>query len=265
MNNPLTLRAAPEAVVRRTFALEDITIRAGGDGRTVEAYASVFDVPATVSDFEGNGYVETIRRGAFERTIAQRGDRMQVIYNHGLDIYGTPAAEFSMPVGVALEMREDARGLFTVTRYSKTPLADQILELIKDGAIRAQSWGGRWVRSDKAAPYRAGQAVVRFEAAMREYGPTPFPVFQDAAILGVRSVPTLAAELVSLSPEERAELAQLISGTPNPDPAATGTASTDSPTNGTDSESQPAATTPADPTPELELRKRQLALSKETQ
>lgn len=258
--NRLTLRAAPDAVVRRTFALDDITIRSGGDGRTVEAYASVFDVAATVSDFEGSGYVETIRRGAFERTIAQRGDRMQVIYNHGLDIYGTPTAEFSMPVGVALEMREDARGLFTVTRYSKTPLADQILELIKDGAIRAQSWGGRWVRSDTRAPYRAGQPVARFEAAMREYGPTPFPVFQDAAIIGVRSVSSLADELVSLSPEERAELALLISGTPNPDPAAPGTAGTDPPNPSTDPE-PPEATTPADPTIELELRKRQLALT----
>lgn len=257
----MTLRAAPDAVVRRTFALEDITIRAGGDGRTVEAYASVFDVAATVSDFEGSGYVETIRRGAFERTIAQRGDRMQVIYNHGLDIYGTPTAEFSMPVGVALEMREDARGLFTVTRYSKTPLADQILELIKDGAIRAQSWGGRWVRSEGRAPYRPGQSVIRYEAAMREYGPTPFPVFQDAAIIGVRSVSTLATELVSLSPEERAELTQLISGTSNADPAATGTATTDSSTTSTDSGPPPAATTPADPTHDHELRRRQLALS----
>ena len=256
-----TLRAAFDVMVRRTFALEDITIRAGGDGRTVEAYASVFDVEATVTDFEGAGYVESIRHGAFERTIAQRGDRMQVIYNHGLDIYGTPTAEFSMPVGVPLEMREDARGLFTVTRYSKTPLADQILELIKDGAIRAQSWGGRWVRSDTRAPYRPGQAVTRFEAAMREYGPTPFPVFADAAIVGVRSVTSLADEVTSLSPEERAELARLISGTSEPGPADTGTADTDSPNPGKDPEPPSAATTPADPTIDLELRRRQLELT----
>jgi multiple sugar transport system substrate-binding protein len=30
----------------RTVALDDIRIRSGGDGRTVEAYAAVFDDPA---------------------------------------------------------------------------------------------------------------------------------------------------------------------------------------------------------------------------
>lgn len=253
--NRLTLRAAPDIVVRRTFALDDITIRAGGDGRTVEAYASVFDTDATVFDFEGPGYIENIDRTAFDRTIAQRAGQMQVVYNHGLDLYGNPSAEFAMPLGVPLEIRADTRGVFTVTRYSKTPLADQVLELIKDGVIRGQSWGGRWVRSDPRGPYRAGQRVRRHEAAMREYGPTPFPVMESAEIVGVRSVTTLAEEVTALSPEERAELARLISGTPALDPADPGTASTDPPTNSTD-------TTPvADPTVDLELRRRQLELS----
>ena len=51
----------------RAFALDDITIRAGGDGRTVEAYAAVFDTPARISSWEGE-FDEQIARGAFNRT-----------------------------------------------------------------------------------------------------------------------------------------------------------------------------------------------------
>lgn len=256
--NLISMRAAPPAVVNRTFALEDITVRSGGDGRTVEAYAAVFDVEQTISDFEGDGYIELIRRGAFERTIAQRGARMQVIYNHGLDIYGNPAPEFSKPLGVTLEMREDARGLWTVTRYSNTPLADEVLTLIHDGAIRGQSFSGTWLRSNpQRGPYRRGQVVERTELAMREYGPTPFPAYADAAIVGVRSLSTLADELSGLSAEDRAELIRIIEGTPAADPAAPGTAETDPPDPGT-----PVALAGLADSPEVEfeMRKAQLLL-----
>lgn len=186
-----TVECQPLAEARRTFVLDDIAIRAGGDGRTVEAYAAVFDVESTISDQDGRGYVEVLRRGSFVRTIAERGSSLQVIFNHGLSVHGVPMAEFSMPLGVTLEAREDGRGLRTVTRYSATPLAAQVLELIRDGAIRGQSFGGQWVRSRPSyGPFRAGQIVERLEVALREYGPTPFPAYRDAAIIDVRSTST---------------------------------------------------------------------------
>ena len=43
----------------RSFALEDISVRSGGDGRTVEAYATVFNIPADVRDADGE-YIEVI-------------------------------------------------------------------------------------------------------------------------------------------------------------------------------------------------------------
>jgi hypothetical protein len=41
----------------RSFPLEDIHVRSGGDGRTVEAYAAVFGAPAKVKDQDGQ-YME---------------------------------------------------------------------------------------------------------------------------------------------------------------------------------------------------------------
>jgi HK97 family phage prohead protease len=178
----------------RSFPLEDISIRAGGDGRTVEAYAAVFGQEVPISDGDGR-YLERIDPTAFNKTLADKGTRFSVLYNHGMTIYGTPSDSGSMPIGTPIEVRADSRGLYTVTRYNKTPLGDAALEAIASGSLRAQSFAGSFVRSDKVKPrggYRpdasgAFPLVTRQEINLREYGPTPFPAYSDAAIMGVRA------------------------------------------------------------------------------
>ena len=200
----------------RAFPLEDIAIRATSDGRTVEAYAAVFDAPQRIVDAQGE-YYEVIDRSAFNKTLADKGTRFGVFYNHGRTIWGTPSDAYSMPIGTPVEIRADARGLLTVTKYNKTPVAEQVLEGIRTGAITAQSFSGSFVRSDKKAPrggFRAGvdgslETVTRQEIAMREYGPTPFPAYEAAAIVGVRAE-ELARTLADMDPEQRAEIAALL-------------------------------------------------------
>lgn len=185
----------------RTYELEDIQImrsEQGGDGRTVEAFAAPFDQEAEIQDHEGH-YVEVIDRSAFNRAIehAARGPRnpIRVMYNHGMTIHGTPAERFSIPIGVPVEIRADQRGLLTRTRYNETPLAQEILEAIRSGGITAQSFTGRIIRSDpqlrrggRYSPDSGGRltTVRRMELGLREYGPTPFPAYSGAEILGVR-------------------------------------------------------------------------------
>lgn len=184
----------------RAFPLEDIRIRSGSDGRTVEAYAAVFNSPAEIHDRDGH-YLEQIAPSGFNKAIAdaapsgsRTGWLTKVMFNHGRDMYGNSAAEYSMPLGVPLEVKADSRGLLTVTRYARTALADTVLELIREGAIAAQSFQGRFVRSDKRTP-RGGfkpstdgtlTLVTRDEVSLMEYGPTPFPAYTDAAVVGVR-------------------------------------------------------------------------------
>ncbi len=195
----------------RTFPLEDIRVRSDGDGRTVEAYAAVFNTPTEIHDRDGH-YLEQIGPAGFNKAIkdaAPAGSRSgwltKVMFNHGRDMYGNSAAEYSMPLGVPLEVRADARGLLTVTRYARTALADNVLELIREGAISAQSFQGRFMRSDKTAPRGGftpdadGQlvTVTRQEVSLLEYGPTPFPAYQDAAVVGVRGL--TIADLTELS------------------------------------------------------------------
>lgn len=179
----------------RSYPLDDISIRSGGDGRTVEAYAAVFNTPTDITDHQGT-YSEVISPAAFERTIAHKGSKFGVFYNHGLTIHGTPSERGSMPIGTPVEVRGDDRGLWTITRYNKTPLADEALEAIRTGAITGQSFSGRFIGSDPKTP-RGGfkpdadgglPTVTRTEIALSEYGPTPFPAYSQAAIVGVRNV-----------------------------------------------------------------------------
>jgi HK97 family phage prohead protease len=186
---------------RRDFPLQDISIRAGGDGRTVTAYATVFDTPVPIHDQQGD-YIEVIERHAFDRILPKlqpQGDRKAwrcgVFYNHGMTLHATPSDRNSVPIGVPLEIAADAHGLKTVTRFHRGELADQILEAIKEGSLGAYSFSGRFDRSQPDVPrggfrpdrYGNLPTVRRSESTLREYGPTPFPAYQDAVITGVRA------------------------------------------------------------------------------
>jgi len=204
----------------RSFPLQDVSIAKDGTGRTVEAYAAVFDTPVPIHDGDGD-YIEVIDRGAFDRIltkIAPQGQRANwrcgVFYNHGMTIHGSPSDQYSMPIGVPEEIKADARGLFTRTRFHKGELADTILDRIQEGSLPGYSFSGRFHRSQPSRP-RSGYGprpdgtlpvVRRTESTLREYGPTPFPYYPDAVITAVR------ADLVTAQLDQVAEA--LRSGTP---------------------------------------------------
>lgn len=223
----------------RSVALDDIRIRSGGSGRTVEAYAAVFDKPAEIMDGDGH-YTEVNHPASFNRTIAHRaGKGFPVVYHHGMTLAGTPSERGSVPIGVSVEVVADKTGVKTVWEAARTALADEVLEAIRMGSVTAQSYGGRFLRSDPRKPpggFRAGpdgrlRTVTRMEVAMHEFGPTPFPAFSDALITGMRAH-HLLGRLVSANPAERLtllnELDQLATP-PEADPADqdAGTSDTD--------------------------------------
>jgi HK97 family phage prohead protease len=186
----------------------------------VDAYAAIFETPAPVHDQDGD-YIEVIDPAAFNRILpklAPQGERTRwrcgVFYNHGMTIHGTPSEQASMPIGIPLEIKADQRGLFTRTRYHRGDLADQVLEAIREGSLAGYSFSGRFDRSHPARP-RGGwhpdsrgslPVVRRAESTLREYGPTPFPVYAGADITAVR------ADLVTAQLDQVTEA--LRSGTP---------------------------------------------------
>jgi len=242
-------RAESLAPYFRSFPLEDISIRSGGGGRTVEAYAAVFGVPAPVRDQDGE-YTEELDPSCFNRAISdaapqgRRKDwRVGVFYNHGLTITGAPSDRHSMPIGKVLDMKADGRGLWTEVRYNRTQLADEVLENIREGSISGYSFQGMFRRSSPLIPrggfrrnYRTGDLphVRRLESTLLELGPTPRPVYDDAAVTGMRADQLLGA--MAADPEMAMRMISMFSASAHeddslPDTGApeTGLAAEDSP------------------------------------
>jgi prohead serine protease len=212
----------------RTFPVEEIKIlsraKGGGDGRTVEAYAAVFNKPQEIKDQHGH-YIETNDPAMFNRTISSgAAQKALVLYNHGFDARGQSGGLPTVPIGHPVDIVADRRGLLTVSRYNESAFADTVLESIKNGDITAQSYEGRIYRSDptrvpRTAPGAALPKVRRMEMGLSNYGPTPTPYFPDAAITAVRSAAELAEDFAHLDAEQREELIRALSATPGWDPA----------------------------------------------
>lgn len=217
----LITRSGP-MTYERVFALDDIQISRSGDGRTVEAYAATFDTPYEVRDQHGH-YNEVINRAAFNRTLKGAGKDAVCVYNHGMTLHGTPDGMASLPLGKPLEIRPDGRGLLTVTRYNKGPWADSVLESIRNGDIKAQSFRGGIYRSDPMGkvPRRRNltdplPTVTRHELGLTDYGPTPTAVNNDSAIVAVRSAADIIDAIGYLDADERDELLRALHLTDTP-------------------------------------------------
>ncbi len=180
-------------------------------GRVVEAYATVFDEPAEIHDGQGH-YMEVIDRGAFDQVLSKIsrsrggfGGAVRVLFNHGKTMEGVPAPEFQRPIGKALDIRPDGRGLLTRTEYAKKPFAEEILDDIREGRITGQSFVGGIHRSDPELrgpgdKYRGRGGVLatvrRMALGLREYGPVLYGAYTGAEFLGVRMA--LAADAADL-------------------------------------------------------------------
>jgi len=160
--------------LRRTMTA-DLEIRSSE--RTIFGLAVPFDSPTTVDDGRGP-YDEVFRRGAFTRTIAERGDRVKLLVAHD--------RQQRLPIGRATLLREDRAGLYGEFRVSRTREGDEVLELVRDGALDAFSVGFRGIRSKPDQP-RHGEVLERLEVALAEVSVVPFPAYAGAAIAGVRS------------------------------------------------------------------------------
>lgn len=202
--------------MERYFPIHDLSVRSDGDRRILDAYAAVFGVEQEIHDQEGR-YLEVLSPTSFDRTIAQRADRFQTLFNHGRTVDGTPSERFSMPYGKILEVRADNVGVRTSTEFGRTDLAREVLSLVEDGIVRGMSFSGAFVATDRKRAKAGGlPTYTRTEVAMREFGVTPFPAYSDARIVGLRadldllSVDELTEHLLTLDDDTRALVARAL-------------------------------------------------------
>jgi HK97 family phage prohead protease len=195
--------SASRSELMRDYPLEDLHIvRSGefGDGRTMEAFAAVFNTEQEIKDPQGH-YLEVIEPQAFNKRLAdvkraRAGlGAVKVLFNHGLGMDGAPEPRYGTPVATPVYIEATPRGLLTRSRFNKTPLAEEVLELVNSGAVTSMSFTGRIVRSSpelgRYGRYRPSPAgtlttVRRHELGLREFGPVLFAAYDDAEIKGVR-------------------------------------------------------------------------------
>lgn len=111
-----------------TPELEIRSAAKGGDGRTIEGIAVPYFRPQRIDAH----LTEQFARGAFNHQIGAP-NRVKFSREH-LDLGG-------VLIGKAIELRDDAAGLWGAWRISRTPVGDESLELAKDGVLDELSIG----------------------------------------------------------------------------------------------------------------------------
>lgn len=125
---PITAADATEQL-RRQFVVPDLQVRAaskGGDGRVIEGIAVPYGVKQRIHAYLD----ETFARGAFDHQL-RAAHRVRFARDH------------YRLIGKAVELREDAAGLWGAWRVSATEAGDETLTLVRDGVLTELSVGFR--------------------------------------------------------------------------------------------------------------------------
>jgi len=168
---------APEREVK--FAPVNLqTVEADG---TFSGYASVFGQVDLGQDL--------VMPGAFQESVATRGARgVKLLFQH----------DPNEPIGVWLELAEDARGLFAKGRLMpEVTRAREVLSLMRAGALDGLSIGFRTVqgRTDPASGVRRLDKIDLWEISV-----VTFPMLPDARVSAVKR------QAVALRADGRARL-----------------------------------------------------------
>ena len=166
----------------RTFS-PDLEVRKaaqGGDGRTVVGIAVPYAKPQRIDE----RLTEQFAAGAFKHQI-RAAHRVKFAREH-LSLGGSLIGRLDV-------MRDDVAGLYIEARVARTPLGDETLALLADGALSDLSIGFR-ARQDRRLP---GNVIERVTADLREVSVVLEGAYGEGALVAaVRSADEQAEEFV---------------------------------------------------------------------
>ena len=167
----------------------DLHVRDGGDGRTLVGPLLPYGVEARVLD-RGRLVVETFARGALADVDPAR---VPLTATHPRDAQ-------QLPIGVTVELRDEADALHGAWHVSDTAIGNEVLALARDGVPLGLSvgflevpGGSRW------SPDR--RRVTRTRAALDHVAVVRVPAYAGAGVVGVRveGAPVVGAPLATLA------------------------------------------------------------------
>jgi HK97 family phage prohead protease len=191
-------------------------VRASEDGRlTLFGHFSVFDTPTEInSTYEGR-FIERIAPGAFKKSLAERGQHMKIMWNHGRTEV-LPDVLIAKPKVVT----EDARGAYyEAEMFSGLPewLYEGLREGVYGASFRFETIRDLWdddpTRSESNPEGLPERTVT--EAKVSEAGPVSWPAYPDATA-GVRSLSDRYIDLRTLTDRAALEAPGPISAAPIP-------------------------------------------------
>lgn len=181
MSATATLLDAPkDNLIRMVVRAPELRQEDGDEGRTLVGYASVFNAPAEIWSWEGR-FLETFLPGAFKRTLRNNGDKIKVLFNHGFD----PSIG-DKPLGKPAVMREDDAGLWVEVPFSRTSYNEDLLALVRDGAIDGMSITFSIVKDSWEYPEDELPRRTIKEVKLYEFGPVTWPAY-EATTTGIRN------------------------------------------------------------------------------
>lgn len=164
-------------LLRKTVPFELGEVKAAADGGwEVAGYASTWGG-------EPDSYNDVVAKGAFLESILKRS--VKLFYQH------------LEPIGKALELTEDDRGLFGRFSILDTTTGTDAHKLAKAGVIDQLSIGYRTLDAE----YREDGVRVIKKADLFEVSLVPIPANQSAVITSVKSDQSLDRYLIELSDE----------------------------------------------------------------
>lgn len=161
---------------------------AKGDGNTLYGHFSVFDTFYEVNSVWEGRFLERIAPGAFARTIAERGDQIKALYDHGHD----PQLG-NKPLGPFKELREDETGGYYEiglidTDYNRGFIKPAAQAGLLGASFRFKVQAESWVENPKASksnPLGLPERTIT-DVDLYELGPVTFPA-SSAATAALRS------------------------------------------------------------------------------
>lgn len=160
------LRAAP-------FRAEDVK----GDGLTLEGLAAVFNSETVIDSWWEGRFRESIRKGAFARTI--REDRQIIQFDHGMN-FTEPGEK---PIGQIEKLEETSEGLFIRARLRSTWDVQPVRDAIADGSVSGMSIAFR-VLGEQITEGKDDELDLReiTDIKLFEAGPVTWPAYTDTTV-----------------------------------------------------------------------------------